>query len=151
HAANVGRRPHQYYEDLSRLPGLALIDATEPRFNYVANAALVVTENGPAGWEGLLLGRPVLALADNFYQGTGMVRRLRNPEDLSATVLELLAPALAGDAADGSQPLGWMLDAEWETTVPVEESAAALALLRKLLKRLVETSDVSRARAEAVS
>ncbi|MGD9921902.1 MAG: hypothetical protein AB7V13_10695 [Pseudorhodoplanes sp.] len=151
HPNNVGRRPNQYYEDLSRLPGIVMIDGTEPRVHYVANAALIVTENGPAGWEGLLLGRPVITLADSFYEGAGLARRLRDPEQLSATVVDLLAPTLMPADTDDESRTGWILDAEWETTAPVEDHAAVTELLRQFLDRFMEAGNAAHPRPEAIS
>jgi hypothetical protein len=151
HRHNIGRRPRQYYEDLSRLPGVVLVDGSEPRFDYVAHAALVVTENGPAGWEGLLLGRPVVTLADNFYLGAGLARRIRNPEHLSATVVDVLRLALGREDADDMQALGWMVDAEWETTAAPEDDTALFGLLHDCVARPAQSDQLASKRTRTVS
>ena len=132
HSKNVEYRPRDYYANLARLPGVDLVDPAENRKKYIAHAELVVTENGRAGWEGLLLERPVLTLSDNFFQGTGLAHRLRQPEHLSRTVINLLAPSLQRDSRDRERSLGWMIDAEWETTAS-ESDATPFDLLASIL------------------
>lgn len=134
HSANAGRRPVRFRRDLSRLPNVVPIDSAEDARKYIAGAALVVTDDSPAGWQALLCGRPVITLADNFYDGAGLSLRVRDPEELAKTVVNLLAPALARDARHNSRDLGWLLDAEWETSVSVDGDAAeAFQLLDRAL------------------
>ena len=142
HRRNAGRRPTRFYRDLSRLPSVVLVDAFDDQFKYITNADLIVTENGSTGWEGLLLGRRVITLADNFYQAAGLARRVREPEELAATVVEMLQQQPVKDAAAHDQALGWVLDAEWETTVPLDEDDAALDLLAEMLSPRVRSPRV---------
>jgi hypothetical protein len=143
HRRNAGRRPTRFYRDLSRLPGLILVDAFDDQFKYISNAGLIVTENGSTGWEGLLLGRRVITLADNFYQAAGLARRVHDPEQLPNTVVEMLQQSAVKDATAHDQALGWQLDAEWETTVPLDDEHAALDLLDEMIKPRVRSPRVS--------
>lgn len=129
HPGNSGRRPARYTRDLSRLPGVVLIDRSEDAAAYIGKASLVVTDDGPAGWQALLLGRPVITLADNFYAGADLAHRVYNPERLAATVVHLLAPTLARNVANDPRKLGWLLDAEWETSAPANDPTDVLRLL----------------------
>jgi hypothetical protein len=119
HRKNMGRRPTRWYKDLSRLPGVVLVDAFDDQFKYISNAEMVVTENGSDGWEGILLGRRVITLADNFFDSAELARRVRDPEQLAAIVVDMLKKQPVIDSAY-DRALGWLLDAEWETTVPNE-------------------------------
>jgi hypothetical protein len=139
HRANVGRRPSRFYSNMSELPAVVLIDAYDDQFKYIRNADLIVTDNGSAGWEGLLLGRRVITLADTYYDGTGLEHRVHEPEQLAPTVVEMLGQPPVNDVESHDRALGWLLDAEWETSAPIESSdhAESLALLAELLKQSV--------------
>jgi hypothetical protein len=134
HPNNAGRRPTRYYRELSRLPGVVLIDSFDNRIKYSANANLIVTDFGSVGWEGLLLGRPVITLADTFYDAAGLAHRLRDPEALGAKIVEILNQTSASDALVYDKALGWMLDAEWDNSAEVGEAGhrAMLDLLADL-------------------
>ncbi len=71
HRFNFGQRPNQFYRDMASIPNLLMIDPFDSQFKYLRNADLIVTENGSSGWEGLLLNRRVITLADTFYDGAG--------------------------------------------------------------------------------
>lgn len=133
HRSNTGRRPTQYYKDLAPMPGLVFVDAFDDQFKYIRNADLIVTDNGSVGWEGIQLARPVITLADTYYDGAALSRRVRVHEDLAAHVLELATTEIE-DASARRQALGAALDAEWDCSVPVEaqdhnDTLALLALL----------------------
>jgi hypothetical protein len=133
HRNNVGRRPMQYYKDLAPMPELVFIDARDDQFKYIRNAALIVTDNGSVGWEGIQLARPVITLADSYYDGAGLSRRVRVHDEVAEHVLELAT----GEVEDGParrQALGAALDAEWDCSVPVEtaDHADTLNLLARL-------------------
>jgi hypothetical protein len=136
HRANVGRRPSRFYRDMAMLPGVVLIDGYDNQFKYIRHADSIVSENGSSGWEGLLLGRRVITLADTFYDGTGLELRVREPEQLATTVVELLEQQPVEDSAARDQALGWLLDAEWETSAPIDSAdhAEAIHLLNELLE-----------------
>jgi hypothetical protein len=133
--ANMDRRPPRFYRQMATLPGVILIDGYDDQFKYVRNADLIITDNGSVGWEGLLLGRRVITLADAFYDGTGLERRVREPEQLAATVLALLEEAPVKNQEAYDQALGWRLDAEWEASAPLDSAdhSEALDLLTDIL------------------
>ncbi len=53
HRLNAGRRSTAFYRRLEQLPGVVLVDPFDSQFKYIANADLVVTDNGSTGWEAL--------------------------------------------------------------------------------------------------
>ena len=120
HRANAGRRPRRFYKNMTMLPGVNLVDGFDGQFKYITNADLIVTDNGSTGWEGLLLGRPVITLADTFYDSPELTHRIRDPEQLATEVVKILERPSACDASAYDQALGWLLDAEWETTAPLD-------------------------------
>ena len=133
HRSNVGRRPTQYYKDLAPMPGLVFIDAFDDQFKYIRNADLIVTDNGSVGWEGVQLGRPVMTLADTYYDGAALARRIRVHDDIAADVLQLTASQI-DDSPERRQALAAALDAEWDCSVPVDtaDHAETLRLLAQL-------------------
>lgn len=122
HRLNSGRRPTRYYREMSCLPGVVLVDSFDSQFKYIRHADLVVTDNGSTGWEGLLLGRRVITLADNFFQSVDLACRVRDPEQLAATVVDVLERPAAADGAAYDDALGWLIDAEWVTSAPMDDS-----------------------------
>jgi hypothetical protein len=138
HRFNMGRRPTGYYRELSWLPNVVLVNAFDSQFKYVRNADLIVTENGSSGWEGLLLGRRVLTLSRSSYDGAGLARKVDDPDQLGATILEALAMPAVPDQAEHDRRLGCVIDAEFETTFLMKGAATSGAL-----DRLAETISVT--------
>lgn len=118
---NSGRRPTAWYRNAARLPGVVLIDGFDDQFKYIRNADLVVTDNGSTGWESLLLGRPTITLADTYYDGAGIARRVGNPADLGRAILDLLQQGPVRNWERHDHALACMLDAEWEHSTPLDE------------------------------
>ncbi|HZS63061.1 MAG TPA: hypothetical protein VFA53_00970 [Xanthobacteraceae bacterium] len=116
HRANYGQRPTEYYEQLLRLPNVVLIDAFDSQFKYLRHAELIVTENGSSGWEGMLLGRKVLILSPNFYDGAGLGYRVGDPNHISEVVCDALRNPAPLDPATHDQRLAHMIDAETQNS-----------------------------------
>ena len=146
HRNNRGRRPTRYYKDMLTLPGVVLIDGLDDQFKYIRNADLIVTENGSSGWEGLVLKRRVITLDEAFYGAAALARCVPEPEKLASVVIGMLEEPPVGDAASHDQNLGWMLDAEWQTTAPVDESDYSNTF--DLLSRIVAAAMLSSSKAE---
>jgi hypothetical protein len=87
HPLNLGRRSTYFLKNLSALPGVQLIHPNEDSFDYLANADLIVTENGSSGWEGLMLGRPVLCLDNTFYDVLDIANKLSCHKGLNEALL----------------------------------------------------------------
>jgi hypothetical protein len=130
HRLNYGQRPTPYYQHLMQLPNVVLIDPFDSQFKYLRHADLIVTENGSSGWEGLLLGRRVLTLGPNFYDGAGLSTEVRDLNQLHATVLCALSRPATADSATHDRNLGHMIDAESATTFPSDSESIGDALER---------------------
>ena len=133
HRMNYGHRPTRIYRQLSNIPNVVLINPFDSQFKYLRHADLVVTENGTSGWEGLLLGRRVLLLADTFYDGTGAGARTTDPDLLNAAILAALAKPAVDDHDTHEQSLARMIDAELETTFPFDPDGAEASIDRLAL------------------
>lgn len=114
HRANHGSRSSRWYRYVSRLPNVVLVSSFDSQFMFLRHAALVVTENGTSGWEALLLGKPVITLAESHYDGTALSRYVGDPADLPAAMLELLSQPTTRDKAMHDRRICWQIDAERE-------------------------------------
>lgn len=146
HRFNFGHRPTRLYKDLSRLPGVVLVNPFDSQFKYLANADLIVTENGSSGWEGLLLGRKVLTLDRTFYDGAGLAQQLDDPRDLGSAIMQRLAAPPVPDPAAHDHALACMIDAELETTFATDANGieAGLERLAAVLHPLLRRGPRSR-------
>lgn len=81
HVPMLGRRPVEYYERLAAIPKVVLMSPFADSFDLIRRADLTCVITGTAGWEGMLMKRPVLCLGRALYHlvGAGFVRC----EDLS--------------------------------------------------------------------
>ena len=136
HRLNFGHRPTRFYRELAQIPNVVVIDPFNSQFKYLRHADLVVTENGSSGWEGLMLGRRVLVLSNTFYDGAGLGVRVTDPDRLNKAILEIIAKRVTDDAAY-DQVLASSIDAELETTFPMEEDGANAAV--EMLAEVVGT------------
>ena len=131
-SGNRERRPQRFLEDLARLPNVTLVDGSQDALSLVAKAAMVAAVNDGSGWDALMLGRRTIALTDTFYDECGLAHRLRKPELLAPTVVELCRSPAFADPASAERALGWLIDAEWETSLlskgatAMDEAVAAL-------------------------
>jgi len=137
HRHNFGLRSSRYYRELAQLPNVVLVDAFDSQFKYIENADLIVTENGSSGWEGLLLGRRVLTLANTFFDGAGLARKLEKRDDLGGIIVQALSQPAVGDQSAHDRNLGYMVDAEFETAFDPSERNGALGGLQAALYPLL--------------
>ncbi len=121
HRFNRGRRPTRFYRDLMALPNVILADPFDNQFKYIANASLIVTDNGSTGWEGILFKKPVITLDRTFYDAAGLTHAVREPAQLAAAVLRLLSSPHAA-AADWDDRLAAFVSAEFTTSIPDDET-----------------------------
>ena len=66
HTAMIGRRPVGFYKALSKIPKVILVSALERPFDLIRRAALTCVITGTAGWEAMMLQKPVLVLGENI-------------------------------------------------------------------------------------
>lgn len=135
HPDNHGLRPSRYYRELLGLPNVILIDPFDSQFKYIANADLLVTENGSSGWEALLLKRKVIALSTTFYDGAGLARKVEKPADLGKVIVDMISKPVPVESGEYDRDLGRMIDAEYETTFPLRDTEATLDHLEALIRR----------------
>lgn len=68
HTSMVGRRPLGFQRRLQEQHNITLVSPRVSTFDLMRKAKAIATLTSTAGWEGFLLGRPVLVLGDAFYR-----------------------------------------------------------------------------------
>jgi len=119
HRFNQGRRPTRFYAELAALPGVILADPYDDQFKYITTATVIVTDNGSTGWEGLILGRPVVTLDRTFYDAAGLAHPVYEPARLGEVLVRLMHNA-PEPPADAEARLANLVAAEFATTVADE-------------------------------
>lgn len=97
HPAMYGYRTRSFYQQLKKIPNLKLISPEVPGLSVIARAALIVTLTGTSGWEGMLLGKPVITFGDVFYSTLPLAMKCENINDLPALVAAQLAHPATDD------------------------------------------------------
>lgn len=67
HPSMLGRRKGDFYDRLRSLPNVLLVHPVTDGSQLLKNTSLVFTISGTAGLEGLLLGKPVIALGATYW------------------------------------------------------------------------------------
>ncbi len=63
-----------------------------------------------------MFNRPLISLSRTVYDGAGLSRKIVNQDEIGAEILKALAGPPLVDKEEHERRLGWMLDAEIETT-----------------------------------
>ena len=142
HRGTSGRRPTAFLRRLAGYPGIVVVDPFDPQFKYIQNADLIITDNGSTGWEGILFGKPVITLHENFYDVPGLSTHVTEPEKLNQAILKLLRAPEPPDEQAYERRLGWFIDAQWETTFADDDEhhADGFAFIETLLAGLGHTA-----------
>ena len=87
HYALIGHRDPQFYKELEKYPNVFMLDPWEPARNLIEKAVAVTTLTGTAGWEAMLLRKPVF-LGGNivFDNAPGIIK----VEDIYGNYLDML-------------------------------------------------------------
>lgn len=67
HYAELGTRELDFYKQLKKFPNVVLIDPWEDTFKLIKNSVAVTTLTGTAGWEAMLLRKPVFLGGNILY------------------------------------------------------------------------------------
>lgn len=98
HLSNRGRRPLEELSRLRRMLGVRLLGPDEDGWELMREASAIVVITGTMGWEGLLLGKPVVTFGDVFYNVVPTV--LRGGQVPKDGWHALLARAVGGGTVD---------------------------------------------------
>lgn len=67
HPAMAGYRSRSYYKKIKKNPNVKLIDPNTTGYELINNAKIIATISGTAGWEGILLKKPVITFGNIYY------------------------------------------------------------------------------------
>lgn len=90
HPVMLGYRRRSFYKRIKKLPNVKLIDARSDSLSLIKKSKMVITILGTAGWEAVLLKKPVIIFGKVFYQHVPCAKRCESIEELPALVNDLL-------------------------------------------------------------
>lgn len=90
HPLMVDYRPRSFYKEIKKNPNVKLINPAVSGLKIVAKAKLITVITGTAGWEGIILKKPVITFGYQFYNILSMVKRCREIERLPYIIKEEL-------------------------------------------------------------
>ncbi|MBU1019241.1 MAG: hypothetical protein ABII07_05515 [Patescibacteria group bacterium] len=90
HPAMLYSRPMREYKRIKRIPNVELIDPNYSSIKLTKASKLVTTITGTAGFEGVVLKKPIITFGEVFYNKLSMVKRVRCMEDLPSTIKDIL-------------------------------------------------------------
>jgi len=82
HPAMVGYRTANYYRQLKKIPNLKLLNPNIPSYDIIKQTKIALVLSGTAGWEAILLKKPVITFGDVFYNKLSTVKKCENIADL---------------------------------------------------------------------
>lgn len=90
HPCMAGYRKHSYYKEIKKIPNVKLIDPNVSSLELIKNSKLITTIIGTAGWEGLLMKKPVIVFGSSPYNQISMVKLCTDITKLPYIVKEQL-------------------------------------------------------------
>ena len=90
HPVMVGFRPRSYYKELKKIPNMRLISPAVSSLALMAESKLTLTVTGSAGWEALLLKKPVITFGPINYSSLSGVKLCSDINCLPQLVKEQL-------------------------------------------------------------
>lgn len=86
HASAVGVQDRAFYRRVSALPAVKLISPNQNIKKLITLSKGVITVNSTAGYEALMLGKPVYLLGRVFYEEFANVHKLTNFSDITSSI-----------------------------------------------------------------
>jgi len=90
HPMMIGFRPKSFYQRLRKMPNVRLIDPFTSSYELSKNAKIVAVITGSAGWEALLLKKPVITFGHVFFNKLKMVKKVRDITSLHEVISDIL-------------------------------------------------------------
>lgn len=90
HHSMIGRRPKGFYRRLKSNPNVRLISPFVDTFSLIRNASLITVITSTTGWEGMLMGKPVLVLGRCFFTHFKLVEYCHELTELSRKIKDLI-------------------------------------------------------------
>jgi hypothetical protein len=90
HVLNYSTRPSGFHKRIAKLPNVRLITPFVDSTTLSQNASLIITITGTAGWESILMQKPVITFGDVFYNVFDQVSKVTDITTLPSVILEKL-------------------------------------------------------------
>ena len=90
HPTMIGRRPPGFYKRIRHHTNVRLINPLVNSMELSRQADLIISITGTAGWEAILMGRPVLTLGESFYAQLGFSFHCSDARRLPELIKEIL-------------------------------------------------------------
>ena len=91
HIASIGKRPKEFYNQISELKNVIFINFKEKGIDIASRARIVVTICGTVGFEAALMGVPVISFGrHNFYNLLKNVIVIKDEDELKPAIENLL-------------------------------------------------------------
>jgi capsular polysaccharide biosynthesis protein len=90
HPSDVGGKSLSFYRKIAALPGVRLIGAEVDSSELLPSASIIFTLTGTIGYEAGLIGRRVVAFANNYFNRMPTVHYCESPRQLPALIDSLL-------------------------------------------------------------
>jgi len=119
HLTALGRRPSDFYGQISELKNVVLLDVFEPGIDVIKKAAVIATISGTAGFEGATIGKPVITFGrHNIYSFLPHVFELTDDVQLKSYLEKALGANFdaAKARADGAKFLAAMKEVSFDMT-----------------------------------
>lgn len=91
HPTDVDGQPFSFYRELTRIPGVRLLDFSLDSRSLLERSSIVFALTGTIAYEAALLGKPVIAMAKNFFNRLPSVHTCLTPAELPKLVQTLLS------------------------------------------------------------
>ena len=116
HPSMLGRRPRGFYSEVKKYPNVRLLDTSESSHRLIRNADLVAVITGTVGWEGILMGKPVITFGQAYYGALGLSERC---SDLSKLGLQIRRLIYEGGERTNRERVLLFLTALFERSFPL--------------------------------
>ncbi len=90
HPGMVGFRTRDYYKEMKKIPNVKLIHPNHDSHEIIKDARLITTQTGTAGWEAILLRKPVITFGNVYYNTLPIVKQITDLTHLPSVVKEQL-------------------------------------------------------------
>lgn len=90
HMSMIGRRPYSFYKTLDSFYNVEVVSPSVSTFDLLKSCRAVATNTGTPGWEGFIMGKPVLVFGDQFFRYFPNVLGLEFSRDMGEEIREYL-------------------------------------------------------------
>lgn len=90
HPSMLSYRKRKYYKKLLQIPNVKLVPTDLSSFEIIKHSKLVAVITGTSGWEGAILGKPVITFGNVFFNDLPFVEHCKNPENMPSLIQRML-------------------------------------------------------------